>query len=359
MSTAPVFEGSDGRFVSTQLAPRAVGPERAPRRRPGRLACPRLRSDYPAAEGLGLARVTYEFMRPVPVGPLEVHAEVVRGGRRVQLLEGSILVDGVEVVRARALQVRGGRCRRRRRREHPAAPGARAWATVRAACPAPPDVRLRRDRDPVRGRPVGKRSVHGVVPAAEPDRGRRDPVAASATRCGRRLRQRHQRHAVLGRLPVHQPRPDAVYRARAGRGVDLPRVADPDRRATASGWRRASSTTSAAGSGGRPRPCWSRRANPAVSVQPVFEVLDGGFVATALASGPWDPSAQIGGAPAALLMRAFERLPASQGLTASHGPPTTSCGRRRSARSTYTPRSPVRAAACSCSRDRCSPAASR
>ncbi len=55
-----------------------------------------------------LSRVTYELLRPVPVGALEVRAEVVRSGRRVQLLEGSIVTDaGVEVVRARGLRVRG------------------------------------------------------------------------------------------------------------------------------------------------------------------------------------------------------------------------------------------------------------
>ena len=59
----------------------------------------------PASDGLRVARVTYEFMRPVPVGPLEVHAEVARAGRRVQLLDGSMVADGVEVVRARALRV--------------------------------------------------------------------------------------------------------------------------------------------------------------------------------------------------------------------------------------------------------------
>ncbi len=60
----------------------------------------------PAAEGLLLSRVTYEFLRPVPIGELSVRAEVVRPGRRVQLLEGSLrAADGTEVVRARALQV--------------------------------------------------------------------------------------------------------------------------------------------------------------------------------------------------------------------------------------------------------------
>lgn len=63
----------------------------------------RLASD----EGLGIARVTYEFLRPVPVGELTVAAEVVRPGRRARLLEGAIRTDAdVEVVRARALEVR-------------------------------------------------------------------------------------------------------------------------------------------------------------------------------------------------------------------------------------------------------------
>jgi hypothetical protein len=61
----------------------------------------------PSADGLALARVTYEFLRPVPLGELDVGAAVTRPGRRVQLLEGSISAAGVEVVRARALQVRG------------------------------------------------------------------------------------------------------------------------------------------------------------------------------------------------------------------------------------------------------------
>jgi hypothetical protein len=104
MSTAPVFEGSDGRFVATDLG---RGPW-DPRALHGGAAAALLVREFerlPAADGLCLARVTYEFMRPVPVGPLEVHADVVRAGRRVQLLEGSIIADGVEVAKARALQI--------------------------------------------------------------------------------------------------------------------------------------------------------------------------------------------------------------------------------------------------------------
>jgi Thioesterase-like superfamily len=104
MSTPPVFEFSDGRFVATDLG---RGPW-DPRALHGGAAAALLMREFermPAADGLCLARVTYEFMRPVPVGPLDVHADVVRPGRRVQLLEGSIVADGVEVVRARALRV--------------------------------------------------------------------------------------------------------------------------------------------------------------------------------------------------------------------------------------------------------------
>lgn len=56
--------------------------------------------------GLPIARVTYELLRPVPLGELKVSGSVVRPGRRVQLMEGTISsAEGVEVVRARALCV--------------------------------------------------------------------------------------------------------------------------------------------------------------------------------------------------------------------------------------------------------------
>lgn len=60
----------------------------------------------PTGDELLITRVTYELLRPIPLGELFVEAEVVRGGRRVQLLEGAIRSpDGVELVRARALQI--------------------------------------------------------------------------------------------------------------------------------------------------------------------------------------------------------------------------------------------------------------
>jgi acyl-coenzyme A thioesterase PaaI-like protein len=107
MSVQSVFVAQDGHFVATELA---RGPWDAGSQHGGAAAALLMGEleRLPAAEGLILARVTYEFLRPVPVGhDLVVEASVVRPGRRVQLLEGSISApDGLELVRARALQVR-------------------------------------------------------------------------------------------------------------------------------------------------------------------------------------------------------------------------------------------------------------
>ena len=56
---------------------------------------------------LQIARVTYELMKPVPLGELRLSAEVVRPGKRVQLLEATVATpDGTPVVKARGLRVR-------------------------------------------------------------------------------------------------------------------------------------------------------------------------------------------------------------------------------------------------------------
>ncbi len=101
-----VFLAADGRFVATELARGPWDPRAQHGGAPAALLM-RALEQLPATDGLLLSRVTYEFLRPVPVGELTVRAEIVRPGRRVQLLEGSLrTADGVEVVRARALQIR-------------------------------------------------------------------------------------------------------------------------------------------------------------------------------------------------------------------------------------------------------------
>jgi Thioesterase-like superfamily len=104
MPIQPVFEAADRGFVATPLASGPWNPNAQIGGAPAALLA-RAFERVPAAGGLAVARLTYDFIRPAPIGPLEVRADVARPGRRVQLLEASMLAGGVEVVRARALQV--------------------------------------------------------------------------------------------------------------------------------------------------------------------------------------------------------------------------------------------------------------
>lgn len=105
MSAEPVFESVDGRFVASEAARGPWDPAAQHGGAPAALLM-RAFEQLPSVDGLALARVTYELLRPAPVGEVEVRAEIVRPGGRVQVLEGSIVANGVEVVRARALRVR-------------------------------------------------------------------------------------------------------------------------------------------------------------------------------------------------------------------------------------------------------------
>jgi len=55
--------------------------------------------------GVRVARLSYEFLRPIPVGRLELEIGLVRPGRRVQLVGASLTADGVEVCRVTGLRV--------------------------------------------------------------------------------------------------------------------------------------------------------------------------------------------------------------------------------------------------------------
>jgi hypothetical protein len=53
-----------------------------------------------------IARVTVELLRPVPVAALAVETEVLRQGRKIQLVQVRLLHDGVEVTRAAVMKIR-------------------------------------------------------------------------------------------------------------------------------------------------------------------------------------------------------------------------------------------------------------
>ena len=59
------------------------------------------------AELFQVGRVTFEILRPVPIGPVAVEARIVRPGRRVQMFEASLSgADGEELIRARGWRIR-------------------------------------------------------------------------------------------------------------------------------------------------------------------------------------------------------------------------------------------------------------
>jgi hypothetical protein len=101
-----VFVPDGDLFVATELARGPWDPNAQHGGAPAALLV-RAFEQLPVADQLMLARVTYEFLRPVPLAALAVSAAVLRSGRRVALVEGNLATaEGVEVVRARGLFVR-------------------------------------------------------------------------------------------------------------------------------------------------------------------------------------------------------------------------------------------------------------
>ena len=54
---------------------------------------------------LPIARLSFEFLRPIPFAPLELSTRVVRAGKRVQELAAELRVGDLSICRASALRV--------------------------------------------------------------------------------------------------------------------------------------------------------------------------------------------------------------------------------------------------------------
>jgi Thioesterase-like superfamily len=106
MSLEAVFVRHGARWRAGELARGPWDPQAAHGGAPAALLVHAFEACEPQT-GLQLARITYEFVRPVPLGELTLNVEVVRPGRRVMLLDGVIRdADGTEVTRARAMRLR-------------------------------------------------------------------------------------------------------------------------------------------------------------------------------------------------------------------------------------------------------------
>jgi hypothetical protein len=101
------YEPDGSRFVSTDLTRGPWDPETQHAGPPAALLGREVERLEDADE-FQIARITFEILRAVPITPLRVEARVIRPGRRVQLVEGTLSDDEGEVIRANAWRLRTG-----------------------------------------------------------------------------------------------------------------------------------------------------------------------------------------------------------------------------------------------------------
>ena len=103
--TDAIFTRDGERFVPTKLAGSPWGPGLLHGGPPAGLLA-RAVERAAASPDLHVARLTIDLFRPVPMQPLAVETRVLREGRRIQVLEASLVANGVEVSRATGLLLR-------------------------------------------------------------------------------------------------------------------------------------------------------------------------------------------------------------------------------------------------------------
>jgi acyl-Coa thioesterase superfamily protein/acyl-CoA thioesterase superfamily protein len=172
-----IFVSDGERFIPTEHARGPWDPQALHGGAPAALLAAAFERMKPGAE-LGIGRLGFEFLRPIPAAPLTLSTRVLRAGRRVQELGGELHADEVLVCRASALRVQ----------EVPAdLPRPEAPAPEATAPPAPPPL-----PPPESGKPVSfalERSPGpGFGPTAMEMRWLDDPYAPGPGRVWMRLR---------------------------------------------------------------------------------------------------------------------------------------------------------------------------
>jgi hypothetical protein len=100
-----VFEVDGDVAVPTELARGPWSPHAQHGGAPSALLAGLL-EDFDLGTATFPARFTLELMRPVPLTPLRITRQTIRPGKKVQLVQGSLFADDVEVVRATLLRLR-------------------------------------------------------------------------------------------------------------------------------------------------------------------------------------------------------------------------------------------------------------
>lgn len=102
---ADSFYEPDGpdRFLSM---PETIGPWDATLQHAGPPSALLARAFERLSPELLVRRITVDLLRPIPIAPLTVRADVVRAGKRAQWLAGALVHEGRDVARATALAIR-------------------------------------------------------------------------------------------------------------------------------------------------------------------------------------------------------------------------------------------------------------
>lgn len=105
MTDAFYLPDGDDRFISTDWT---IGPwsRETQHAGPPSALLGRAMARAVGREDVQMVRATFEILRPVPVGPLNVTAEVVRPGRSVVLSTASLSDDNGDIVQARGWSIR-------------------------------------------------------------------------------------------------------------------------------------------------------------------------------------------------------------------------------------------------------------
>lgn len=104
---AALFTIEDGRYVPSQST-RGGWSDGAQHGSPPSGILARAIEGIPTPVEMEPVRITVDLFREVPLTPLEVHTELVRDGRRIQLARATLISDGVPVGSAMGLKVRRG-----------------------------------------------------------------------------------------------------------------------------------------------------------------------------------------------------------------------------------------------------------
>jgi hypothetical protein len=102
--TDSIFLADGELFTPTEHARGPWDPRALHGGAPAALITAALERIEPGSE-LPFARLSFEFLRPVPMAPLKLTTRISRPGRRVQALEGELSSEGVTVCRASALRI--------------------------------------------------------------------------------------------------------------------------------------------------------------------------------------------------------------------------------------------------------------